>query len=170
MKKIILLTSVFVVFTLAACAIKTNKTPSPTTPTQGLVLPATTPEQAKNLPETVITPPEPQTVFIRIMEFDEYKHGLDADTKAYLATKVADFKKLDYNKIIITGHTDNFGTRAQNKKISLDRAKEVAQYFIANGIPKDKVEYYGMADERPIASNDTEEGRKSNRRVEITLK
>jgi len=75
-----------------------------------------------------------------------------------------------YKSIIIVGHTDNTGPRALNKTLSVHRARSVATYFTVKGkIPAAKIRIAGMADEQPIESNDTPEGRQRNRRVEIIV-
>lgn len=72
-------------------------------------------------------------------------------------------------KLLVTGHTDNVGNKADNKKLSFERANAIKQYLIARGIEKDILVIEGKGDESPIDSNETEEGRKKNRRVEISL-
>ncbi|MEX1191546.1 MAG: OmpA family protein [Brumimicrobium sp.] len=72
-------------------------------------------------------------------------------------------------KLLVTGHTDNVGSTADNKKLSLDRANAIKEYLITRGIDKDMVLIEGKGDELPIDSNETEEGRKNNRRVEISI-
>ncbi len=68
---------------------------------------------------------------------------------------------------LIEGYTDNTGSDMINKKISLERAESVVDYFISKGLDRNrfKVVGYGKAD--PIASNETAAGRALNRRVEI---
>ncbi|MDR1673382.1 MAG: OmpA family protein [Bacteroidales bacterium] len=72
-------------------------------------------------------------------------------------------------RIEISGHTDNVGSAATNKKLSKNRALSVRNYLISQGITGERVEYEGYGFERPIAPNDTEEGRAANRRVEIEI-
>ncbi|MDX2195981.1 MAG: OmpA family protein [Cytophagales bacterium] len=72
-------------------------------------------------------------------------------------------------KIEISGHTDNYGTPAVNKKISTDRAKSVYDYLVKKGIPADKLKYAGYGSEKPIANNKTEYGRQKNRRTEFEI-
>lgn len=72
-------------------------------------------------------------------------------------------------KIEISGHTDNKGSLAINKKISEERAKAVVDYVVAKGIAVDRLTYKGYAYLQPVASNDTEEGRQRNRRVEFKI-
>jgi len=70
----------------------------------------------------------------------------------------------------IQGHTDNIGSDAYNQKLSERRAQAVANYFIAqHGIDPKRLKAVGYGESRPIASNDTEEGRALNRRVEFVI-
>jgi outer membrane protein OmpA-like peptidoglycan-associated protein len=74
------------------------------------------------------------------------------------------------NTIDISGHTDNSGNENTNKKLSKGRAKEVADYLISKGIDKKRISYAGYGSSKPISTNDTEEGKQQNRRVEFVLK
>jgi OmpA-OmpF porin, OOP family len=67
----------------------------------------------------------------------------------------------------IVGYTDNTGSAKMNKYISLERANAVLHFFLSQGLTRDRFEVIGMGEENPIASNNTEEGRSKNRRVEI---
>ena len=69
----------------------------------------------------------------------------------------------------VSGHTDNVGGAAYNKNLSEARAKAVYDYFIANGVSADRLSYAGYGMDRPIAPNDTPEGRQQNRRVELNV-
>jgi outer membrane protein OmpA-like peptidoglycan-associated protein len=72
--------------------------------------------------------------------------------------------------VSVEGHTDSQGDDAANQKLSFERANAVRQYLLANmGIPEDKVTAVGYGESRPIASNDSAEGRAKNRRIEIVL-
>jgi outer membrane protein OmpA-like peptidoglycan-associated protein len=70
-------------------------------------------------------------------------------------------------KISIEGHTDNQGSAAANKTLSLNRAKAVAAKVAAEGVKAGRMTTAGWGQEKPIADNRTEEGRASNRRVEL---
>ncbi|MGA2295937.1 MAG: OmpA family protein [FCB group bacterium] len=72
-------------------------------------------------------------------------------------------------EIEIAGHTDNVGSSAFNIKLSEDRAKAVADYFFKNNVNQKRVKYKGYGESKPIASNDTEEGKQLNRRVEFKI-
>ncbi len=72
--------------------------------------------------------------------------------------------------IIITGHTDNVGSRSKNLKLSKRRAVNVRDFMIENGFDKDRLQIQYKGPDDPIASNDNKEGRKKNRRVEIRIR
>jgi outer membrane protein OmpA-like peptidoglycan-associated protein len=71
--------------------------------------------------------------------------------------------------ILVEGHTDNTGDSAYNAQLSLDRAKAVREALIGRGIEPGRISAVGSGDANPIASNDTEEGRAENRRVELVV-
>ncbi|MEO6305188.1 MAG: OmpA family protein [Bacteroidia bacterium] len=73
-------------------------------------------------------------------------------------------------RIEIYGHTDNVGDEKKNKELSFNRAKAVADYLILKGVKSYNVTYDGFGSTKPVEENDTEDGRKSNRRVEFILK
>jgi len=71
-------------------------------------------------------------------------------------------------QIEISGHTDNAGNAKANRVLSEKRAQACRDYLVAKHIDPSRIRAVGFGDERPIASNDTEEGRKQNRRIEAT--
>jgi len=82
---------------------------------------------------------------------------------------VAAVKEQGNRKILVEGHTDSRGADAYNMNLSKQRAEAVASYLTDHGIASEKVSAVGVGSTRPVASNDTPEGRASNRRVEITI-
>jgi outer membrane protein OmpA-like peptidoglycan-associated protein/tetratricopeptide (TPR) repeat protein len=73
-------------------------------------------------------------------------------------------------KVQINGHTDNTGSPAANKDLSLKRANSVVEFLVSNGINKARLSAKGFGAERPIVSNDDESGgREINRRTEIEV-
>jgi outer membrane protein OmpA-like peptidoglycan-associated protein len=78
---------------------------------------------------------------------------------------------VEYNKTVIqiAGHTDSTGSHEYNMKLSLQRADSVKAYLASHGVPAARLVTLGAGPDYPIASNDTEEGRAQNRRVEITI-
>jgi outer membrane protein OmpA-like peptidoglycan-associated protein len=69
----------------------------------------------------------------------------------------------------ISGHTDNTGGEGHNLTLSKRRADVVAEYLIGNGVDINRVETFGLGSAKPLAVNNTEEGRKKNRRVELLI-
>lgn len=72
-------------------------------------------------------------------------------------------------KIGLSGHTDNRGVHSHNVKLSQQRVNKVKAYLISKGIDSKRITGKGFGGLRPIASNDTEETRRLNRRVEFTI-
>lgn len=77
----------------------------------------------------------------------------------------------EYNKTIIdvSGHTDSTGSAQKNQVLSEQRANTVAQYLRTKGIMDQRIAATGYGAARPVASNDSSDGRQKNRRVELTL-
>ena len=71
--------------------------------------------------------------------------------------------------IQINGHTDNVGTGEDNQVLSTKRAKAVYNYLVGKGIDPARLRYKGFGETKPIAGNDTPEGRKLNRRTEFQI-
>jgi outer membrane protein OmpA-like peptidoglycan-associated protein len=73
-------------------------------------------------------------------------------------------------RIHIIGHTDSVGDYTYNVNLSRERAERVADYLIARGVTERQiVQVGGVGPDQPIATNDTEEGRALNRRVEVIV-
>jgi outer membrane protein OmpA-like peptidoglycan-associated protein len=73
-------------------------------------------------------------------------------------------------KIIVEGYTDSLGHPVYNKNLSKMRAEVIKKHLVDKGISAANIETAGMGPENPIASNETFEGRKLNRRIEISFK
>lgn len=72
-------------------------------------------------------------------------------------------------RLRVTGHTDSTGSRDYNYDLSNRRATSVANYLASTGIDQNRLISQGMGPDEPVASNDTESGRASNRRVELQI-
>lgn len=72
-------------------------------------------------------------------------------------------------EVVVEGHADAIGSDAYNQKLSERRANAVVKYLVNTvGVPADKLTAVGYGESRPVATNDTAEGRAQNRRVEFT--
>jgi outer membrane protein OmpA-like peptidoglycan-associated protein len=71
--------------------------------------------------------------------------------------------------IVVEGHTDNVGSREFNQKLSEDRATNVMNFLAEQGVGAERMTAVGRAFDRPIADNDTPEGRAKNRRVDLII-
>ena len=89
-------------------------------------------------------------------------------SKKLISTVDSIIKKLDAEKVVVQGHTDSVGSAAVNKKLSKKRASAVANYLFSlrGGY---KIAYAGFGESHPIASNETVDGRATNRRVDLVV-
>lgn len=96
------------------------------------------------------------------------KSDIDRESYGYLDKIVALMQQSNI-RMEIKGHTDNVGSESFNLELSKKRAMAVYAYLVKKGVNADRLSYsyYGMG--KPITSNDTEEGRKVNRRVEFEI-
>jgi OOP family OmpA-OmpF porin len=100
--------------------------------------------------------------------FDSGKSELKAESDSAII-QISKLLKTNMSlKLYVVGHTDNVGSIDMNMKLSNDRANEVVKSLVAKyGIVADRLKSYGVASLAPVASNDTEDGRSKNRRVEL---
>ncbi len=104
----------------------------------------------------------------RIVEFESGSATLTPLGLGILDDMADVLRRVD-KPVVVTGHTDNVGNPDANLILSNERAKAVKQYLIGRGIAADRISIAGRGDTDPIASNDSEEGRTRNRRIEFTL-
>lgn len=95
--------------------------------------------------------------------------ALKADAKQNIEKLVASLNENPDTDILVIGHTDNKGTEQYNQGLSLRRADAVKNYAVSKGLKGSRVKTEGKSYNEPIASNDTEDGRAQNRRVEIVI-
>ena len=110
-----------------------------------------------------------RTLANRIVEFESGQAVLTPTGRAILDEMGAAMLKLKGQKVEIIGHTDNVGLRASNQNLSQARAEAVRNYLAGKGIPAETLVASGSGPDRPIASNDTVEGRARNRRIEFRM-
>jgi outer membrane protein OmpA-like peptidoglycan-associated protein len=83
--------------------------------------------------------------------------------------QVAETLKDQDGNIVVEGHTDSRGPDHKNMELSLARADAVRAYLVSQGVPSDRIRAEGLGESRPVADNNTAEGRANNRRVEIVV-
>lgn len=101
--------------------------------------------------------------------FDINKATLKKEYEQKLASVTEVLRKYPQIDLAVSGHTDNTGTETYNQVLSENRAKTVSDFLMKKGIAPTRISYIGYGLTKPVASNDTEEGRQQNRRVEIKL-
>lgn len=110
-----------------------------------------------------------QTLSNRVIEFEVGSATLTPTGAAIVDEMEAAIKRLGSPRVQIIGHTDSSGDRMSNVVLSLSRANSVREYLIAKGVPEASMSALGAGPDRPIATNDTQEGRAKNRRIEFRL-
>ncbi|MBU1101498.1 MAG: OmpA family protein [Bacteroidetes bacterium] len=94
---------------------------------------------------------------------------LEAEAKTNIAKLSKILNKYEDTAILVTGHTDSKGTEEHNQTLSEQRAKSVVDYTVAQAVSSARFSMQGLGEKEPVATNDTEEGRRQNRRVEIAI-
>jgi OOP family OmpA-OmpF porin len=105
---------------------------------------------------------------INTINFDFGSAKIKEESFDYL-NKLAEILKSTGANIKVNGHTDSIGTVEYNLKLSRDRAKSVVNYLTNKGIAKEKLSSEGYGPNRPLTTNETDEGRAMNRRVEFEI-
>lgn len=105
----------------------------------------------------------------RIVEFESGSANLTPLGLGILDDMATALRRIGDKPVVITGHTDNVGNPTANLALSNERAEAVKQYLIGRNIDAARLSTTGKGDADPIASNDNEEGRTRNRRIEFTL-
>jgi outer membrane protein OmpA-like peptidoglycan-associated protein len=100
------------------------------------------------------------------VNFDSGKATIRTDSFPRLDNVVEYMTHKPGARIEISGHTDNVGNPKGNKALSLKRAQACRDYLISKGVDAGRITAVGHGDERPIAPNDTDDGRQKNRRIE----
>lgn len=110
-----------------------------------------------------------ESMVLRNIFFATDHYALDTTSFAELNRLLRFLKEQPQWRIEISGHTDNTGRETYNVQLSEQRAKSVAQYLIERGIDPGRIETVGYGSSKPVATNETAEGRSQNRRTEIKM-
>jgi len=93
----------------------------------------------------------------------EYQAKTNINKLAVILNKYPD------TNILVTGHTDFDGSDQFNQTLSEQRARSVSNYTMSRGVSSSRLSIIGLGEKEPIASNETVEGKRQNRRVEIAI-
>jgi outer membrane protein OmpA-like peptidoglycan-associated protein len=111
-----------------------------------------------------------EQIDLSAIQFAYAKAELDADAMDVLDKVVAQLYKAPVSTVIeVSAHTDNQGTALGNMAVTQARADAVRNYLLSQGINAAQVKAQGYGSALPVAGNDTDAGRKQNRRIEITV-
>jgi outer membrane protein OmpA-like peptidoglycan-associated protein len=113
------------------------------------------------------TAPEPRFV-LEGVNFDSGRSQILPESLPRLDSVAEYMTRKESVQIEISGHTDSAGNAKSNKELSLRRAQACRGYLMSKGIDGSRISAVGFGDEKPVASNATEEGRRKNRRIEAT--
>ncbi|MBI4929593.1 MAG: PD40 domain-containing protein [Bacteroidetes bacterium] len=111
-----------------------------------------------------------QKIVLRNIFFDFDKSTLRPESTAELERLIKLMTDVGTLKIEIGGHTDSKGADDYNMKLSASRAQAVVDYLASHGIDKGRLTSKGYGETKPMAANDTDEGRQLNRRTEFEIK
>ncbi|GAA4379203.1 OmpA family protein [Hymenobacter koreensis] len=110
-----------------------------------------------------------QKIKLNNIFFQQSRYYLRENSYPELGRLVSIMKNYPQVEIKLEGHTDNQGDPALNLKLSIDRVNEVKKYLVSKGIAGTRITTEGFGDTKPIGSNDQEDTRKLNRRVEFVI-
>ncbi len=101
------------------------------------------------------------------VQFDTNKYDIKGQYFADIDEVVSILERNSSLNIEIQGHTDSRGSDSLNRTLSENRAKAIVEYLVNRGIQADRLSYKGFGPSKPVALNETEEGRAKNRRSEL---
>lgn len=111
----------------------------------------------------------PTTFVFDNLNFEFGTTQLTKESVGTVDNLISILKAYPSSEVVLAGHTDNVGDDQSNKQLSQDRADAVRNMMVAGGINANRVNTAGYGEEKPVASNDTEEGRAKNRRLELVV-
>ncbi len=112
---------------------------------------------------------KPATMVMNDVLFKYKSSEITAETSEYLERVAKEMLKHPDKTLYVTAHTDSIGSKSYNVNLSADRADAVKKALIDSGMPASQIIAIGRGEENPIASNETDEGRAKNRRVEFSV-
>ncbi|NTW64245.1 MAG: OmpA family protein [Chlorobiaceae bacterium] len=110
-----------------------------------------------------------RVVFDSGILFSTGSSAITATSRANIEKLAGILAKYDDTNLIIEGHTDSVGSDSMNQTLSENRAQSVENLLKAYGVSSSRLSAIGYGESRPVASNETESGRRLNRRVEVLI-
>ncbi len=110
-----------------------------------------------------------QITFDSGLLYDIDSDVLRPEARTNLDELARSFDKYDGSNILIVGHTDYTGTEQYNQTLSERRANAAATYLVAHNVKGSRMQTMGLGEMEPVASNETEAGRQTNRRIEVAI-
>lgn len=111
----------------------------------------------------------PKTIVFDHLNFDTGTTRLTPESNPTVADLVTIMKCYPTMQVQLEGHTDSTGDAAANKQLSIDRANAIRDLLVQGGVDTTRITTDGYGADKPIASNDTEEGRAKNRRTDLVV-
>ena len=111
----------------------------------------------------------PKRIVFDHLNFDSGTTHLTPESNPTVRDLLAILKCYPNSLVLLEGHTDSTGDPVANKKLSLDRANAIKDLLVQGGVDVARISTDGWGQEKPIASNDTEEGKAKNRRTELIV-
>ncbi|AFL85573.1 outer membrane protein/peptidoglycan-associated (lipo)protein [Belliella baltica DSM 15883] len=110
------------------------------------------------------------SIVLKNIQFNRGTSDFADANSIQLLDDLVDFMKFNPSvRIRLEGHTDNAGDPQLNKELSMNRASKIRAYMTVKGVDFERIRIAGWGGSRPIAENDTEEGKRLNRRVEMII-
>ncbi|MDX2121944.1 MAG: OmpA family protein [Gemmatimonadota bacterium] len=110
-----------------------------------------------------------QITFDSGLLYDFDSDVLRSEARTNLDELARSFSKYDGSDILIVGHTDQTGTEQYNQTLSERRANAAASYLVSRNVKGSRIQTMGLGETEPVASNETEAGRQTNRRIEVAI-
>ena len=121
------------------------------------------------VPEEIVVEESPDVIRLRGVQFDFDKSDI-RDVDVPVLEAAADYLKANENiNVVVEGHTDSVGSDQYNQGLSERRADSVKSWLVDNGISASRMSTVGYGEAKPVATNDTKDGRALNRRVQFLV-
>jgi outer membrane protein OmpA-like peptidoglycan-associated protein len=102
-----------------------------------------------------------------LFDFDSY--ALRTPARENLSNLAASLNRYADSDVLIVGHTDSRGDDAYNQRLSENRSGAARDFLVQQGVDATRIRAVGMGESEPVETNDTDEGRQANRRVEVAI-